>query len=99
MKEKFADSFGSRNFVTRLFVRLNICVIEKRFAIFDPREGVTDVGFPGPDRLYFAALEFDAGFVALENMKIAQSLAIKDRLGGHESRAKRAGRLRVFLPF
>src|ERR1700675_767286 len=76
--------------MTGFFVGLNVSIIEKRFAVLDPRESITDVGFAGADGFYFAAFQLDACFVAIEDMKIAKRLAIKDRLGGHGSRAKRA---------
>ena len=60
MEQKFAHSFGCRNFVTCAFVRLDVGVIEKGFAILDPREGVVDVGFAGADRFDLAAFQFDA---------------------------------------
>ena len=84
MKQKFAHSFGGWNFVARFFVRLNIGVEEERFPVFDPGEGVADVRFARANRFYFAALELNARFVAVQNMKIAERLAIKDRLGGHD---------------
>jgi hypothetical protein len=91
MKEKFSDAFGGRNFVARFFVGLNVGVVEKRFTVVDPRECVADVGFAGANRFNFAAFQLDAGFVAIENVKIAKRLAIKNRLGGHGSRAERGG--------
>src|SRR5262249_41902174 len=84
MQEKFADTFCARDFVTRFFVWLYVGVVEKRFVVLDSRERVTNVGFAGADGLDLAAFELDAGLVALENVKIAQRLAIKDRLGGHD---------------
>src|SRR6266404_3597466 len=54
MKEKFAGAFGCRDFVAGFFVGLNIGVVEKRFAVFDPRERIIDIRFAPADRLYFA---------------------------------------------
>src|SRR3981081_571160 len=85
--------------MTSFFVRLNVGVVEKCFAILDPCESIADVGFAGADGFYFAAFQLDACFVAIEDMKIAKRLAIKDRLGGHGSRAKRALKLRGFRTF
>ena len=64
-------------------IRLNVGVIKKGFTVFDPSEGIANVGFPGANRFNFAALQLDTGFVALEDMVIAQRLAIEDRLGRH----------------
>src|SRR5438270_6685309 len=83
MKEKFSDAFRRRDFMARAFVRLDIGIIKKRFALLDADERVGDVGLAGADRFYFAAFEFDAGFVALEDVKIAERFAVEDRLGRH----------------
>ena len=84
VEQKFADSFRGGNFMAGALVGLDVGVVEERFAILDPGEGVADVGFAGTDRFDLAALEFDAGFVALENVKIAQRFAIENRLGRHD---------------
>jgi len=55
VQQKFTDTFCGRDFVTGFFVGLNVGVIEKRFAVLDPREGVADVSLAGPDGFYFAA--------------------------------------------
>ena len=68
---------------------LNVGVVEKSFAIFDAREGVTDVRFAGADGFDLTALQRDASLVALENVIIAQRLAIKNRLGSHARALKR----------
>ena len=70
--------------MTGFFVRLNVGVVEKSLAVLYPRESVADVGFAGPNRFNLAALQLDTGFVALEDMKIAERLAIEDRLGRHD---------------
>jgi len=85
--------------MTGFFVGLNVCIVEKCLAVLDPRESITDVSFASADGFYFAAFQLDAGFVAIEDMKIAERLAIKDRLGGHGSRAKRALKLRGVRAF
>ena len=69
--------------MTCTFVGLDVGIIEEGFAILDAREGVVDVGFAGPDRFDLAAFEFEPGFVALEDMKIAQRFAVENRLGSH----------------
>jgi len=84
VQQKFADPLRRRDFVTGFCVRLNIGVIEESFAVLDSGKGVTDVGFASTDRFNFAAFQLNAGFVALENVKIAKRLAIKDRLGWHD---------------
>ena len=71
--------------MTRFFVGLNVGVVEKRFPVFNPGKGVADIGFAGADGFDLAALELDAGFVAFENVKIAQRFAVEDRLGRHDS--------------
>lgn len=83
VQEEFANALRAWNFVARFFIRLNIRVVEKRFSFFDARECVADISFAGADRLDFAALELDAGFVTLKNVKVAQGLAIENRFGGH----------------
>ena len=84
VQQKFAHTFCRRNFMTGFFVRLNVSVIEKRLAVLDACESVADIGFAGTNRFNLAAFQFDTGFVALENVKIAERLAISDRLGGHD---------------
>ena len=83
MQQKFAHTFGGRNFVTRLCVRLNISVIEKGFAIFDSRKSVADICLASADGFNLATLQLDASLVALENVIVAQRLAIDDRLSRH----------------
>ncbi len=70
--------------MTGFFVGLNVSIVEKRLAVLDPRESITDVGLAGADGFNLAAFQLDTGFVALEDVKIAERLAIKDRLGGHD---------------
>ena len=69
--------------VARLRIRLDIGAVEKSLAFFNPGKGVADVGFAGPDRFDLATCEFEPGFVALEDMKIAQRFAVENRLGSH----------------
>ena len=47
VQQKFADAFCGRNFMTRFFIRLNIGVVEKRFAVLDASKSIADVGFAG----------------------------------------------------
>jgi hypothetical protein len=70
--------------VARFFVGLDVGIVEKRFAVLDPREGVANVGLSSADGFNFAAFQLNASLVALENVKIAQRLAVKDRLGRHD---------------
>src|SRR4029077_9123638 len=44
MQQKFADSFGRRNFMTSAFVRLDVGVVEESFTVLNPGEGIADVG-------------------------------------------------------
>src|SRR5688572_21243196 len=83
MKKEPADALGRRNFDAGLGVRLDIGVVEKRLAFLDAHKGVTDVGLAGTDRFDLTAFQLDARLVALEDVEIAQGLAIKDRLGRH----------------
>jgi len=83
VKEKFSHAFRGGNFVARAFVRLNVGIVKKGLTFLDPNEGVGNVRLAGADRFYFTAFELDAGFVALENVKIAERFAVEDRLGRH----------------
>ena len=83
MEQKFAHSFGRRNLVTGTLVGLDVGIIKKGFTILDASEGIVNVGLACPDRFDLAAFELEAGFVALENMKIAQRFAVENRLGSH----------------
>jgi hypothetical protein len=76
-------------------VGLDVSIVEKSFAVLDASKGVADVGFADADRFDLASFQLDTGLVALEDVKIAQRLAIKDRLGGHFG--TQAGRLRSDL--
>jgi hypothetical protein len=89
VQQKFAHTFGSRNFVTRLCVRLDISVIEKGFAIFNSRKSVADICLASADGLNLAALQLDASLVAIENVIVAQRLAIDDRLSRHIAQSPR----------
>src|SRR5437016_5562755 len=76
MQQKFADPFGSWDFVTGAFVRLDVGAVEKSFAILDPGESIADVGLAGANGFDLAAFELDARFVALENVKVAQRFTV-----------------------
>ena len=91
MEEKFADPLRSWDFVARLFVGLNIGVVEKDFALFNPGKGVADVRFAGANGFNFAALQLDSRLVPIEDVKIAKSLAIEDRLSRHTVQADACG--------
>src|SRR5437762_7905791 len=83
MKQKLARAFWRRDFVAGLCVRLDVGVVEESFAFLDAGKSIADICLTGTDRFDLAALQLDAGFIALENVKIAQRLAIKNRFGGH----------------
>src|SRR5438105_2611331 len=95
MQEKFADTFGGWNLVAGFFVRLDIGVVEKSLAVLDAGEGIADVCFAAANGFDLAALQLDTSFVALENVKIAERLAIKDRLGRHDRVGNAMEKLRV----
>src|SRR4051794_31667930 len=76
--------------MTGAFVGLDIGVVEKRLAVFDAGKGVADVRLPGADGFYFAAFQLNPRLETLENVKIAQRLAIKYRLGRHGQRFRNA---------
>ena len=79
VEEELAHALRGRNFVARALIGLDVGAVEKGFAFFDPGEGVADIGFAGADRFDLAALQFDPGLVALEDVKIAERLAIEKR--------------------
>ena len=88
MEQEFADAFRRGHFVTGAFVRLNVGIVEKCFAFFDPSEGIVDVGFTGANRFDLASLQLDAGLVAFENVKVAERFAIENGFGRHEFEAE-----------
>src|SRR5438105_12320952 len=67
---------------------LNVGVVEKGFAIFDARESVADVRFASADGFDLTALQREASLVALENVIVAQCLAIENRLSRHIEQAR-----------
>ena len=83
MQQKLADAFCSWNFVAGAFVRLNIGVIKKGFAIFNSRKSIANICLARADGFNLATPQLDARFVALENVIIAQCFAIDDRLSRH----------------
>ena len=76
VQKKFSHAFGRRDFMAGSFVRLNVSVIKKGFAILDAGKRIANIRFAGADRFYFGAFELDTGLVSLEYVKIAQRLAI-----------------------
>jgi hypothetical protein len=86
VEEELAYALRRGNLVARALIRLDVGAVEKGFAFFDPGEGVADIGFAGADRFDLAALQFDASLVALEDVKIAERLAIENGLSGHGRR-------------
>jgi hypothetical protein len=84
MQEQPANALCCRNFVAGLLIRLDIGVVEERLAVIDAGKGIADVGLSGADRFYFAPLQFDPSFVALQDVEIAQRFPIKNRLDAHE---------------
>ncbi len=101
MQQETARAFGGRNFVAGLRVGLDVGVVEERLAFLDAGKGVADVGFAGADRFDLAALQFNPGFVALENMKISQRFPVNDGIRRHKDTppvalAPQRGRLNAF---
>jgi hypothetical protein len=94
VEQELANTLRRGNFETRALIWLDVGVVKKRLSIFNPRKGVADVGFAGPDRLYFAAFQLNASFIPLEDVKIAESFPIEDRLGRHEMKVAQATSLR-----
>jgi hypothetical protein len=86
VQQQFANPFRGRNFVAGAFVRLNVGVVKKRFAVFDSREGIADVCLACPDRFDLATLKLNAGFITLENTVVAERLAINDGFARHTER-------------
>ena len=72
------------------FVWLDIGVVKKSFAIFDPRERITDVCLARANRFDFATFQFDARFVPLENAIVTEHFAIGDRFARHFAYAELA---------
>ena len=54
------------------FVRLDVRVVKECFLVFDPREGVTQVGKAGADRFYFGAGEADTGFDLFQDLIVME---------------------------
>ena len=50
MQQKFTDTFCRWDFMTRLFVGLNVGVVEKRLPVFNTGKSVADIGFAGAGR-------------------------------------------------
>src|SRR5581483_9341539 len=76
MQQQLTNTFCLRNFVTGALVRLNVRIIKERFAVLDPGESIANVRLARSNRLNLAPLEFDARFVALENVIIAKRFAV-----------------------
>lgn len=69
--------------MTGTLIGLDVSIVEKGFAVLDASKSVADVSFAGTDRFDLASFQLDTSFVTFENVKIAQCLAIEDRLGSH----------------
>ena len=83
MQQQFTNAFWRWNFETGLFVRLNVGIVKKGFPVFDARKCIVDVRLASANGFDLAAFELNAGFIALENVIIAEGLAVNDRLGRH----------------
>ena len=71
--------------MTGLRVGLDIGAVKESFAVLNARKGVADVRLAGADGFDLAPFQLKAGFITVENMEIAQRLAIDDRLGCHDN--------------
>src|SRR5215469_2876829 len=83
MEQQSANAFCGWNFVAGTLVRLNVRIVKERFAVLDPRERITDVGFARTDRFNLAPLQLNPRFVAVNDMIIPQRLAIDDGFSCH----------------
>src|ERR1700674_955924 len=93
VKKETADAFRGRNILAGLRVGLDVGVVKKGLAFLNADEGIADVRLAGADRFDLAPFQLDAGFVALEDVKIAERLAIEDRFGGHAGTVAQAAPL------
>jgi hypothetical protein len=63
----------------------------------DLRKRVANVCLAGADRFNLAALQLDARFVALEDVKIAQRFAIENGVSRHDCSGKLTASLQIEL--
>src|SRR5476651_1631828 len=79
MQEQAPHAFGRRHLMARLRIWLNIGVVHERLAVLDAREGIADIRFACADGFDFAAFQFNPGFVALKDVKVAKHDATRDQ--------------------
>src|SRR5260221_13304219 len=72
--------------------------MQHRRALVDAGEGVVDVYVAQPDGFHLRALQGQARFVAVDDMIIAQGLAVVGDVFRHKARARRRGKLEIRNP-
>jgi hypothetical protein len=72
VQQEFTRSFRVVLLMTGAFVGLNIRVVEENFLVFDPGEGVAQIGEPGTNRFYLGASQTDTGFDLLYDLIIVE---------------------------
>jgi hypothetical protein len=70
MQQQLARALSVVLLMAGTFVRLDVCVVKECFLVFDPGEGVTQVGQAGADRFYLGTGETDTGFDLLQDLKV-----------------------------
>jgi hypothetical protein len=72
VQQQLPRAFSIVLLVAGAFVRLDVCVVEECFLVFDSREGVTQVGEAGTNRFYLGTSETDTGFELLQDLVIVK---------------------------
>jgi len=62
--------------MARPLVRLDICVVQKYFAVFDPSESIVQVRQAASNRLDFGAAEFDSCLDPVDNVVVMERSTI-----------------------
>jgi hypothetical protein len=65
------------------FVRLNIRIVQKEFAVFDPRKRIVQVRQAGSDGFDFGSAEFNSSLYFIEDLIVVVRPAIRSNLRGH----------------
>jgi hypothetical protein len=83
VEEKLAWSVRLMLRMAGAIVRLDIGIVQKYFAVFDPGERVIEIGKSGSDRFDFGALQFDPSLDLVKDMVIVKRTPVGDDLNGH----------------